>query len=206
MLEPSLTVIKVGGSLLEWPELPLRLTRFLDSRRSQLPLERLILIVGGGSAADLVRRLDTTHGVGDQAAHDLALHALDLTALLLAAILPRCRAVDQVEALSPAWEEGVVPILAPRRILAALDRTCLDPLPATWDVTSDSIAAWIALSCRAECLILLKSATLPADASLETAARLGRVDPMLPRIARALPRVEYVNLRHPGAQPWDFQS
>ena len=99
-----------------------------------------------------------------------------------------------------------MPILAPRRLLAAIDRAGLDPLPATWDVTSDSIAAWIALYLKADSLILLKSATLPADSGLATAAALGRVDPMLPRIARALPSVAYLNLRHPGAEPRDFQS
>src|SRR5271165_6682129 len=144
-MRPRLTVIKVGGSLLDWAELPVRLTGFLDSRRLQLPSERLILIVGGGSAADLVRRLDKTHGLGDQTAHILALHALDLTAVLMAAILPRSRPVDRIEALSVAWDEGMVPILAPRPILAAIDRAGLNPLPSTWDVTSDSIAAWIAL-------------------------------------------------------------
>lgn len=47
---------------------------------------------------------------------------------------------------------GRVPILAPFRWLRAAD-----PLPHLWDVTSDSIAAWLAAQLNARRLILLKS-------------------------------------------------
>ena len=203
MLRPSLAVIKVGGSLLDWPELPRRLIEFLDGRRASVPAERTILIAGGGPAADLVRTLDRIHGLGDQTAHLLALHALDLTAILLAAILPGASPVDRVEALSNAWDAGLVPILVPRPILSAIDRSGsgLDPLPASWDVTSDTIAARIAVYLKAECLILLKSASLPLGTNRDDAARLGLVDPILPIVSRALPSVAYLNLRGPAAQP-----
>ncbi len=114
-MRPSLAVIKVGGSLLDWPELPGRLTAFLDGRRTSKPAERSALIAGGGPAADLIRTLDRIHGLGDQTAHLLALHALDLTAILLAAILPGSSAVDRIEALAdglgcgtsfPSWLRG----------------------------------------------------------------------------------------------------
>jgi 5-(aminomethyl)-3-furanmethanol phosphate kinase len=203
---PGLAVIKVGGSLLDWTELPRRLTEFLDSRRASTPAERTILIAGGGPAADLIRGLDRTHGLGDQTAHLLALHALDLTAILLAAILPGSFPVDRIEALSMAWDAGVVPILVPRPILSTIDRagSGLDPLPASWDVTSDTIAARIAVYLEAECLILLKSASLPVGTSRDDAARLGLVDPLLPVVSRALPRVAYLNLRGPAAEPDDL--
>jgi 5-(aminomethyl)-3-furanmethanol phosphate kinase len=203
---PSLTVIKVGGSLLDWRELPGRLTDFLDGRRASMPAERMVLIAGGGPAADLVRAIDRIHGLGDRTAHLLALHALDLTAILLAAILPGSSPVEQFEALSPAWDAGVVPILAPRSILSVIDRpeSGFDPLPASWDVTSDTIAAQIAVYLEAESLILLKSASLPVGASRDTAARLGWVDPIFPVAARALPRVAYLNLRDPAAELKDL--
>ena len=62
-------------------------------------------------------------------------------------------------------------------------------------MTSDTIAARIAVFLEAGLLVLLKSAPLPAGATREDAARLGLVDPMLPSVARSIPRVEYVNLR-----------
>ena len=69
-------VIKVGGSLFDWPGLPAALTRYLDARRSEA---RLAVIAGGGPAADIVRNLDRVHGLGEELSHQLALHALQLT-------------------------------------------------------------------------------------------------------------------------------
>jgi len=205
-MRPILAVIKVGGSLLDWPELPGRLAEFLNGRRASMPAERTILIAGGGPAADLIRGLDRIHGLGDQTAHLLALHALDLTAILLASLLPGSSPVDRIEALSTAWDAGVVPILVPRPILSAIDRSGsgFDPLPASWDVTSDTIAARVAVYLEAECLILLKSASLPVGTSRAAAAQLGLVDPILPVVARALPRVAYLNLREPAAELEDL--
>jgi aspartokinase-like uncharacterized kinase len=197
----SLAVIKVGGSLLDWPELPRRLRAFLDARRRVVQGERAALIAGGGPAADLVRALDRIHGLGDEVAHRLALRALDLTAFLLAALLPGSLPVDRIEAISEAWNAAVIPVLAPRRILSEIDRSGRDHLPASWDVTSDAIAARIAVHLKADRLILLKSAPLPPGATRDDASRLGLLDPMLPEVARALARVEYLNLREPALEP-----
>jgi len=191
----TLAVVKVGGSLFDWPELPRRLATFLDARRTIVPPARTVLIAGGGPTVDVVRALDQIHGLGDECAHQLALHALDLTAVLLAALVPGSILVDRIESLACAWNAPSIPILAPRKSINELDRTGRDPLPASWLVTSDAIAARLAVAARADCLILLKSAPLPDTASRQDAAQLGLVDPMLPAVARSLARVEYVNLR-----------
>jgi aspartokinase-like uncharacterized kinase len=197
----SLTIVKVGGSLFDWPELPERITSFLDARRARDRDERVVLIAGGGPAADVVRRLDRIHGLGEETAHRLAIEALDLTALFLAGLIPNTVLIERSENLALAWKSGRKPVLSPRQILGEFEQWGKNALPATWDVTSDSIAARIALDLRAHRLILLKSAPLPAGASREAAARLGLVDPMLPVIARDLAPVEYLNLRERAAQP-----
>ena len=71
-------------------------------------------------------------------------------------------------------------------------------MPASWDVTSDSIAARIAAGLHASRLVLLKSASLPPGADRAEAARLGLVDPVFPSVARELKIVEYVCLREAG--------
>jgi 5-(aminomethyl)-3-furanmethanol phosphate kinase len=197
----SLVVVKVGGSLFDWPELPRRMTAYIDARRAAEREERMVLIAGGGPAADLVRVLDQTHGFGDEIAHRLALHALDFTTILLAAFVPGTIAVERVDALRAIWASGSIPVLAPRSVLSEIARSGQDSLPASWDVTSDTIAARIALHLAADRLILLKSAPLPAGTDRQEAARLGLVDPMLPVVARALPHVEYMNLREQSSQP-----
>jgi aspartokinase-like uncharacterized kinase len=201
MTPPKLTVVKVGGSLLDWPELPVRLPAILAARRNLLPTERAVLIAGGGRAADLVRALDRTHNLGDDRAHALALRALDLTSHILAELLVGSTIVDQIPALVDAWTAGSLPILAPRACLDELANSGQTPLPASWTVTSDAISAYLADALRADCLVLLKSAPLPAAATRRDAAQLGLVDPMFPAVSEPLPRVEYVNLRQRPSEP-----
>ncbi|MGO8902964.1 MAG: hypothetical protein ACLQU5_32175 [Isosphaeraceae bacterium] len=62
-------------------------------------------------------------------------------------------------------------------------------------MTSDSIAARIAVLLGARRLILLKSVVLAADIDRGEAARLGLVDAMFPQVASALEVVELVGLR-----------
>jgi 5-(aminomethyl)-3-furanmethanol phosphate kinase len=200
-MRSSPVVVKVGGSLFDWPELPRRITAFIDALRAAEREERIVLIAGGGPAADMVRALDRIHGLGDETAHRLALHALDFTTILLAALVPATIAVERIDALNAVWATGSIPVLAPRAVLSEIDRSGQDSLPASWDVTSDTIAARIALHLAADRLILLKSAPLPSGAARQDAARLGLVDPMLPVVAQTLPRVEYMNLRERASQP-----
>jgi aspartokinase-like uncharacterized kinase len=197
----SVTVIKVGGSLFDWPELPRRLTEMIGARQAADREERLVLIAGGGPAANVVRALDRVHGLGDRSAHRLALHAMDFNAIILAELLRGTVVVQSLENLRAVWSAGLIPIVAPRLILDEIERSGKDCLPASWDVTSDTIAAWMALHIGADRLILLKSAPLPAGTTRLEAARLGLVDPMLPIVARPLPRVEYLNLREHACQP-----
>jgi 5-(aminomethyl)-3-furanmethanol phosphate kinase len=201
MTQSCSTVIKIGGSLFDWPEFPPRILDFLNSRKAADRDERIVLIAGGGPAADIVRALDRVHGLGDQSAHRLALHAMDLTAVILAELLPGTVLVQSRDRLGAVWSAGSIPVLAPRCVLEEIERYGQGGLPASWDVTSDSIAAWLAVDLVADRLILLKSASLPDGADRQEAARLGLVDPMLPLVARALRWVEYMNLREQAPEP-----
>jgi aspartokinase-like uncharacterized kinase len=185
-------VVKVGGSLIDWPELPDRLRDILGDLAS----ERVVLIVGGGRFADGVRELDRLHSLGEERSHALALHALDVTAQALASLLPGLVVTEHLENLEEVWERGRIPILAPRRFLDADDRSS-DPLPHAWTTTSDSIAARVAVRLGVSRLILLKSAPLPSGCTREDAARLGLVDSEFPKASKRLPAVNYVNLRDP---------
>jgi hypothetical protein len=50
-----------------------------------------------------------------------------------------------------ALEDGCIPVLAPYQWMRDAD-----PLPHSWDVTSDSISAWVADQVGAERLVLVK--------------------------------------------------
>src|SRR5262249_34843133 len=143
---------------------------------------------------------DRMHDLGQERSHQLALHALDLTARLLAALLPRLTVVDSLESLQVCWDAGDVPVLAPRRFLDQDDHSP-DALPHTWDSTSDSIAARVARRIEASALILLKSAPLPPGTDRERAAALALVDAVFPKAAHGLGRIAYVCLRDASTGP-----
>lgn len=187
-----IAVFKVGGSLLDWPPLPDRISAILASRREVVP----VLIVGGGRFVDVLRDLDRIHSLGASRSHALALRLLDATAHLLAAILPGSRVATRLDELPDAWRSGVVPILAPRRVLDDDDRDRPgEALPHAWSVTSDAIAARVAVLLQAVELTLFKSASTPPGIGLDEAARLGLVDPRLPSVARPIATVRLACFR-----------
>ncbi len=186
-------VLKLGGSLLKWPGLPAALGELAREYRHR----GAVLVVGGGAMVDCLRDLDQIHTLGDQSAHDLAIRALDVTAHIAAAMAPADLVVSDLDRLERAWDSGRLPILVPGPLLDA----GAGRLAASWDVTSDTIAARLATQLGASRLVLLKSAPPPAAATREDVARLGLVDPAFPAAASRIPDVRYRNLRDPtGAE------
>jgi 5-(aminomethyl)-3-furanmethanol phosphate kinase len=153
-------VIKIGGSLVEDPATFGVAVRALDALPERLSPGSVPLIVpGGGPFADAVRDVDGQLGAGDDAAHWMAILGMDQMAHLLAA---RTTVGDLVETPSAAVAvHGArrLPIIAPYRWLRERD-----PLPHCWAVTSDSIAAWIALELGAAELVLVKRSVGPPEA------------------------------------------
>jgi aspartokinase-like uncharacterized kinase len=190
-MPPPLLVAKVGGSLLDWSGLPGALTAFLDRHRDR----RLVLVVGGGETVDAIRSLDQIHSLGEHASHHLAIRAMDVTAHCLAAIVPGLVVVEAIADLPPVWSGPPIPVFAPRRFLDREDRDAADPLPHSWAVTSDSIAARLAVRLGADSLTLLKSTSPPTPIDRAGAAALGLVDPTFPAVSRPLARVSLLNLR-----------
>lgn len=189
-------VVKIGGSLFDWPELAPRLKCYLESRRD----DHMILIAGGGEAANWIRRLDSIHTLGQEMSHDLALRTLDLTTHILSTIVDGLEVIASLDDCARAWERGHTPIANSRLILDHDEHISSAPLPHTWNVTSDSIAAWIAVLAAAHELVLLKSAPLCEPISREEAARRGLVDAEFPRVSARLECVSYRHFRDPDAR------
>jgi 5-(aminomethyl)-3-furanmethanol phosphate kinase len=184
-------VVKVGGSLLDWPALPDHLAAYLESRRT----DRLVLIVGGGRFADALRHLDSTHALGEARSHALALRVLDFTARVLEELVPDLEVTETLDDLPTSWSRERVPVLAPRRFLD--DDLTTEPLPQTWATTTDSIAARLAVRLGAGELVLLKSTDLPLGCDRADAARLGLIDSVFPTASESVPIVTFINFRDP---------
>jgi len=142
-MEPVRVVIKVGGSLIrEAPELVNRLVKEFGMGSGKTAPNRpgsekipffILIVPGGGIFADAVRKADESFGLGDDAAHWMAILGMEQYACYLQD--KSCAAgTDSIKELPPG-----VSILFPYRLLKAED-----PLPHSWDVTSDTIAAWVA--------------------------------------------------------------
>ncbi len=196
----STIIYKVGGSLLSLPDLSQRLRAVLAQpisfaaaagEKSVKPL----LVVGGGPVADVVRDWDKVHRLGDDLAHDLALRSMTFNAQLVAATLKQARVASNRAEAEAAWSAGKIAVLASAEFVDQEERASHELLPRSWDVTSDSIAAYVAVHWPAAALVLLKSTALPEAIDVQTAATHGLVDRYLPIVAGRVPNLGWSDLR-----------
>ena len=163
-------VVKVGGSLLaDGPRLRGVLARLATGGRC-------VVVPGGGRDADAVRAAQAREGFSDAEAHRRALGAMGRTAARFVAIEPRL-----ATSLAPWDEAGDATTLVWD---PALLRGGHPDIPETWDVTSDSLALWLAARIDAPACTLVKSADAPADRDADALSRLGLVDAAFPAFAR----------------------
>jgi aspartokinase-like uncharacterized kinase len=174
-----LTVVKVGGGLGD-DALP-GLCAALGELGRRHPL---LVVPGGAGFAGAVRAADRRFGLRATTSHRMAILGMEQFGWLLSDLIPdavRCADLPRVHA-------GRTTVLLP----AALP---LDQLPASWEVTSDSIAAWVADRVGAGRLVLVKGVDglfddwpprgepLPRLTVAELAAlRPGGVDKHLPAV------------------------
>jgi aspartokinase-like uncharacterized kinase len=189
-MAPSLTVVKIGGSLYDLPDLGPRLRAWLDA----LAAPHVLLIPGGGPTADVIRRLDAIHRLGEEPSHWLALQALALNAAFLARLLPGGTVVGDWRACLAEGGRGRVPVLD-CHAFARADEGRPGCLPHAWAVTSDAVAARVAAVAGAAALFLLKSTALPAGVGWEEAGRRGWVDAFFAQAVPAGLAVHVVNFR-----------
>jgi 5-(aminomethyl)-3-furanmethanol phosphate kinase len=185
-------IVKVGGSLLDWPLLPSALECWLANQ----PPAVQVLIAGGGALANAIREADQRFSLSPETSHWLCVDGMSITARILAAILPRSAFVatfSDLQAFLANTATGIA-VLELREFLRDHEpHVPGEKLPCDWSVSSDSIAARLGSVLKAEELVLLKSADPPA--STDAWAREGFVDSHFPIASKNLP-VRAVNLRH----------
>ncbi len=110
----------------------------------------MMIIPGGGHFADQIRKIDRGYHFKPSTSHKMAILAMDQYGLYLSELLPTAK---KVQSLSAAKKAGYA-ILLPSQLLFKVSEK---ELPHSWDVTSDSIACYIAAKLKAEKLILIKT-------------------------------------------------
>jgi dihydroneopterin aldolase len=141
----DITVVKLGGSFAFSPHLDGWLTAI------EACVGHIVLVPGGGPFADAVRIAQGRMNFDDEVAHTMALLAMEqyghaLISLgfgLDGATTPKeIRAVLREEE-TPVWMPSVM-------VLESFD------IPGSWDVTADSLAAWLAGAIGAKRVLLVK--------------------------------------------------
>jgi len=183
------TVIKVGGSLYSFPKLSMRLRELLAS------MERAVLIPGGGRFANGIRDWEQTHNSTPEQSHQWAIQTMSLVTPMLASLLDNGAVAKSLTEVEQAWEQGDVPVLDVATVPS------IQQLPATWNITSDSIAAQIATDLGSR-LVLCKSTSFDGIFNRVNLGKCEAVDGAFEGMAKSVQQIGWVNLREVTNLKW----
>lgn len=142
-------VIKLGGSLLSSGSLREWLSIIVEHGAG-----KLVIVPGGGVFADQVRDAQQKLKFDDKAAHQMALLAMEQYTHLLQSYAPDLVLSDSIAGIEKAISLNQVPVWLPFKMI----NTCQD-VSANWNLTSDSLALWLASHLNAEHVMLVKSSS-----------------------------------------------
>jgi dihydroneopterin aldolase len=170
----GVTVVKIGGSLTGAGDLQGWLAA------AAACAGRIILVPGGGPFADAVRIAQPKLNFDDRAAHQMAVLAMEQFGCALASLHGQLKLAPSVAVMRRMMRDREVPVWLPARMVLAARE-----IPASWDVTSDSLAAWLAGKIGAERVLLVKRVELRHEpVSLEEAVSRGVADRAFPWFLR----------------------
>lgn len=188
-------VIKVGGSLIELADLAQRLHDWLADQ----PPAHQVLVAGGGPLVEQVRKLHAIRPLSDTAAHWMCVDLMTVTAHLLHDWLPEIPLIEDDRLLCQRLGERACTIFGAANWLRHSEPYLPGKtLPASWEVTSDSIAARLAIVVQADELVLLKSTLPEAHLDLQQLADIGYVDTHLAALEPELSTIRFANLHWPS--------
>lgn len=159
-------IVKLGGSLAHDE----RLTEWLRML-AELGGGRVVVVPGGAAFADAVRAAQERWHFDDLTAHNMAVLAMAQTAHLMHALEPRLVLVSEEQHILRAQHAGQAALWMPLTLL----RDAPDML-TSWDVTSDSIALWLARRLNAERLVVVKACEVVRPHTFAQLSAIGLVD------------------------------
>lgn len=163
-------VVKIGGSLATAEALPL----WLDVL-SCYGGGKVVIVPGGGPFAELVHESQLYWKFDDSSAHFMALLAMTQFGLMLSGMQAELVPVEREEDIERVLAAAGIPVWLPTEMV-----TDDDSIEHSWDVTSDSLAAWLATRIGASRLLLVKSGAVDNNLPVQELARMGIVDACFP--------------------------
>ena len=170
-------VVKLGGSLFTSGQLPRWLDVIADAGAG-----KVVIVPGGGPWADEVRRAQMREGFDDRTAHRKALRAMEQYARVLADMRPNLVPAMSVAAIHDILCSGQIAVWMPHAMVVAEAA-----IPENWEVTSDSLAAWLASRLAASGVLLVKSLQIDGpQPAIEEMMLRGWVDSAFAKFTSAL--------------------
>ena len=140
MIDIIKQVVKIGGSL--FPDYAIKLTEKLQNTNS-------LIVLGGGEFANLIRKYDSQQNFSAKVTHYTAIECMDIIAKLVCDKVESAKLAYSLKDAEEISKNNLTPIFIVSDFLKKQD-----PFECTWDVTSDSIAAYVAHSLNANLLIV----------------------------------------------------
>ena len=162
-----MVIIKLGGSLSRSDAL----INSLNAVEKNYQGRAVVIVPGGGAFADQVRLAQQHWQFDDTTAHRMAILAMQQMALMFKGLKPDFAIAHTVGAIQCLLNRQKTVIWSPD--IVELDNAGIE---ASWDISSDSLAAWLAKTLSAAELILIKSAVIDGNLSLYQLAELNIVD------------------------------
>ena len=133
-------VVKIGGSL--FPNYAIDLANKLENTNS-------CIVLGGGEFANLIRKYDDEIKFSEETNHWTAIDCMDIIAKLVNDKVKSSKLAYSIDEVNKISDEGFTPIFIVSKFLKTEN-----PFECSWDVTSDSIAAYISHLLNAKLLIV----------------------------------------------------
>ena len=134
--------------------------------------ENCLFVIGGGEFANLIRKYDNEMEFSEDVTHETAIDAMDILAKLLNDKLAFTEISYTIEEAIRISDLNKIPIMICSDILKENE-----PFAHSWDVTSDSIAAYIASLLDAKLLIATNvNGIYTKDPSLSGAELINEID------------------------------
>jgi len=165
-------IVKLGGSLHDSPTLRAWLKIIAAAKAP------VVIVPGGGPFADAVRKTQRNLKFSDRIAHRMALLAMEQYGLAMTGLVAGIRPTETQRSIAACLRAGETPVWLPTATALGVP-----DIAENWDVTSDSLALWLAHRLRARGLLLVKAARLPVGPrSAVELARMGIIDGEFPRM------------------------
>ena len=134
--------------------------------------QNCLFVIGGGEFANLIRKYDALIGFSEDVTHETAIDSMDILAKLLNDKLAFTEISYTIEEAIGISNSNKIPIMICSDILKENE-----PFAHSWDVTSDSIAAYIASLLDAKLLIATNvNGIYTKDPSLSGAELINEID------------------------------